>query len=99
MAAYDLNHMTSNSKYSPEWISLRREIEEWSTTYESPFCKVPSASNYKALKNAIYVPIRLSLGITSIDKIKVSQIPKARQIFYKIRDICEGVDPDDISKY
>lgn len=95
MMAFDLAHMTSDSKYSPEWISLRREIEEWSTTYESPRNRVPSSNNYKSLKNAVYVPIKLALGIDAINQIKVSQVPKARKIFYKIRDICEGVDPDE----
>lgn len=93
--AFDLAHMTSDKKYSKEWISLRHEIEEWSTTYEPPKSKVPSTSTYKPLKNAVYIPIKLALGIDSIDQIKVNQVSKARKIFYKIRDICEGVDSDE----
>lgn len=92
---FDLAHMTSDKKYSKEWISLRREIDEWSTNYEPPKSTVPSTSTYKPLKNSVYFPIKLALGISSIDQIKPSQVPKARRIFYKIRDICEGVDPDD----
>jgi len=92
---FDLAAMTSNKRYPPEWISLRREIEDWSSEYESPFNKIPSTTNYKPLKNAVYMPIKLALGIDSIDQIQTSQVPKARKIFYKIRDICEGVDPDE----
>ncbi|WP_025024562.1 hypothetical protein [Companilactobacillus nodensis] len=100
MAIYDLYKMTSDVKYPPEWVQLRREIEEWSRNYESPFNEIPCmTSNYQSLKNAIYIPIKLALGLKTINDIETWQVPKARRIFYEIREICEGVDPDDISKY
>ena len=89
MATYDLYNMTSNVKYPKEWISLRHEIEEWATDYRLPY-QVPSASNYRNLKISVYTPIKLVLGIKSIDNIKSDQVPKARKIFYKVKAICEG---------
>lgn len=92
MAAYDLYKMTSDVKYPLEWLKLRQEIEVW-------ISETNAGINDRVLKNSIYVPIKMALGITTIDLIETWQVPKARRIFYAIRDICEGVDPNYVSEY
>lgn len=90
MASFDFYHMTYSSRYPKEWVKLRREIEEWATDYDVPYQVPSSSSNYRNLKVAVYTPIRLALGLKTINDISSKQVPKARKIFYKIKEICNG---------
>lgn len=90
MASFDFRKKTTDSRYPKEWVKLRREIEEWATDYDLPY-QVPSlSSNYRNLKIAVYTPIRLALRLKTINDISSKQVPKARKIFYKIKEICDG---------
>ncbi|WP_304682809.1 hypothetical protein [uncultured Limosilactobacillus sp.] len=86
LKVYELSKKDNESKISPDWRKLSKEIQE--------FIKVrvkKDGIGYMTIQDAIYRPIKYVLGLKDVRQITADQVPTARKIFEFIKQQREEV--------
>lgn len=86
LKVYELSKKDNESKISPDWRKLSKEIQE--------FIKVrvkKDGIGYMTIQDAIYRPIKYVLGLKNVRQITADQVPTARKIFEFIKQQREEV--------